>query len=174
MKDEVFKEFIDDFLDKKFEDKDYIQHINLFSKFLSYTNSDYKYNSTYLTQFVNDYINIRECLKKKMERYVKILMELDTSRHQYILLLDQFHYSHYLIKEKNGKVFEERETHYEKIEKNKILSKKIEVKVTIILDDKEYMISKVYDNFEESELEKTICKNIDDYIQSKEKENALK
>lgn len=173
MRDEVFKEFIDDFLDKKFEEKDYKQHINLFSKFLSYTNSDYKYNSTYLTQFINDYINIREWLKKKMECYVKILMELDASRHQYILLLDQFHYSHNLIKEKNGKVLEERETHYEKIEKNKIMSKKIEVKVTIILDDKEYMISKVYDNFEEHELEKTIYKNIEDYIQSKEKENSL-
>lgn len=174
MKDDVFKEFIDDFLKGDLDEDDFKQHIVLFSKFLSYTNPDYKYNSTYLTQYVNDFIEVREWLQKKINYYVKILMELDLLCYQYVLLLDQFYYSHYLTREENGKFVAERDIHYERIEKTKIAKKAIEVKVTIMLEDKEYMICKTYDDFEENELEKTVCKHIKEYVESKEKESHSK
>lgn len=174
MKKDIFEEFIDHFLKGDLDEDGFKQHIILFSKYLSYTNPDYKYNSTYLTQYINDFIDVREWLKKKMDCYTKILMELDLLRYQYTLFLDQFHYSYYLIKEKDGKTEEERNTKYERIVKDKIARKTIEVKVTIILDNKDYMICKIYDNFEEKELEKTICKNIKEYIEMKEKENSSK
>lgn len=174
MKKDIFKEFIDDFLEGDLNKGDFKQHIILFSKFLSYINSDYKYNSTYLAQYVNDFIEVREWLKKKLICYNTILMELDLLRYQYMLSIDQFYYSYYLIKDENGESVEKRETIYQKIVKNKIARKEIEVKVTIALDNREYMICKIYDNFEEKELEKTICKNIREYIEMKEKENSSK
>ena len=152
MTEDILKKFIDAFLDDNLDMKNFKEHIILFSKFLSYTNQDYKYNSTYLTQYINDFIDVREWLKKKMYCYAKILMELDLLRYQYTLFLDQFHYSYYQIKEKDGKTEEERDTKYERIVKNKIARKEIEVKVTIALDNREYMICKIYDDFEEIEI----------------------
>lgn len=174
MKKDIFEEFIACFLKGDLDEEIFKQHIILFSKFLNYTNPDYKYNSTYLTQYINDFIDVREWLTKKLICYNTILMELDLLRYQYRVSIDQFYYSYYLIKDEKGEPVEKRETIFEKIVKDKIARKAIEVKVTIILDAKEYMICKIYDNFEEKELEKTICKNIKEYIEMKEKENSTK
>lgn len=164
MKDEVLHCFVEKLLKENIVTSEFEQHIDMFSRFLSYTNSDYKYNGTYLSQYVEDYINTSQWLKRKNEKYVEILMEIMTLGCDFVLLLDQIYYAHSLSKEKDGVKSIENEIHYIKINKEKIISPQIEVKITIIQNETEYTISKVYADFEDKELAKSIATIIKNHI----------
>lgn len=170
MKDDVLNSFIDKLLTENIKADEFEQHIDMFSRFLGYTNPDYKYNGTYLSQYVDDFISTSQWLKKKNEKYAEILMKITDLGYFFILLFDQVYYAHLLPKEKDGEKYVESEIHYARINKEKIINKKIEVSVTIIRADKEYTICKEYADFEVDNLAETICDNIKKYINLREEE----
>ena len=75
MQDEVLNSFIENLIalinsiDKKIDEEEFRNQIDLFSKFIGYTNSDYKYNGTYLKQFVDDFLQFAQKLKRRKDKY---------------------------------------------------------------------------------------------------------
>ena len=76
MKDDVLNMFVEKIVSEDIDNEAFEQHIDMFSRFLSYTNSDYKYNGTYLGQYIDDFITTIHKLKMKNEKYNEIFMAL--------------------------------------------------------------------------------------------------
>lgn len=75
MGDDVAQYFITE-LQKIKTDKNFIDTIKIFSRFLGYENVNYKYNSTYLDQYIDDFISLQKSIVIKNEVYIKIAKEL--------------------------------------------------------------------------------------------------
>lgn len=160
MKDDVLNRFIEKAVSENIDSGMFEQHIDMFSRFLSYTNSDYKYNGTYLSQYIDDYIKMVQMLKKKNERYNEIFMALIKSGYEFELLIDQVFFA---IFSQNLKA----ECKYIGLIKEKIASQKIELRMTLISDEKEKIFCKEYSDFEDEKLVKNIQNDINKYTKSK-------
>lgn len=160
MKDEVLNGFVKKILTESVSEQKFEEHIDMFSRFLGYVNPDYKYNGTYLSQYVADFISVNGWIKRKNQKYAEIVMRILDLGYDFSLLLDQVYYAHSLPKSDN-------EIYYIGINKDKIVNKKIEVKVTILLDGIEYAFCKEYGDYAKEGLAETICNDIEDYIELK-------
>lgn len=149
MKDDVLNSFIDKLLKENIEKEKFEQYIDMFSRFLGYTNPDYKYNGTYLSQYVNDFMQVYQMLKKKNEKYHEIFMALIKIGKNFEIVIDQVFYGVFLKPEVKCE--------YSGINKIKIVSKTIEIRIKFESDENEYIFCKEYGDFEESELVDGIC-----------------
>lgn len=171
MNELVMHDFIDQLVKGDINNESFVRYIDMFSKYLNYTNSSYKYNGTYLNQYVNEFIDIIQWLKNKVEIYKKILIEIGCLGSDYILLIDQVYYAHSFTKvDEEGITSKEIDIQYVKIDKEKIMNKKIEVKTIIIREEEEYLIYKEYADYQDENLTKNICKDIKGHIVLKEGE----
>lgn len=160
MKDEALNLYIRSILEETLENDIFEKHINIFSKFLSYTNPHYKYNGTYLDKYINDFVCFRNALLAKEKKYKEIIIGLLNDVDQNLdILIDQS----FCCDATN--IF-----HYVKIDKDKILSKSIEVKVKFDLDGISYVFCKDYSDFAETQLSMMICKDVNNYMVSKKTE----
>lgn len=160
MKDEVLNTFIEKMVSEDINSQEFKMHIENFSRFLSYTNSDYKYNGTYLVQYIDDFIETIMMLKKKNEKYINIIGNLVTLGYNFEVLFDQVYFVRFLSKK-------QLEQEYIGLKKDKIMSKKIEFRMTLFWEEKEYVFSKEYKDFQDDRLIDNIRKDIKSYIKLK-------
>lgn len=166
MKDNGLDKFINDLLLEDIENSKFEHYIDMFSKFLGYVNADYKYNGTYLRQYIDDYIKVCMMLKKKKEKYNEIWMEMINIRQKFELFIDRtFHIKFFL--EDNGKLLEGK-GEYVGIDKNIITSNFIEVKIIIYLNKEEYTFCKTYDNIEER-LSERVYADVEKFLTMKKR-----
>lgn len=160
MKDEVLDSFVKEMLKEEIDNVQFKQYIKMFSRFLGYTNLEYKYNGTYLEQYISDFMQVYKKLKSKNEKYEEIFIALLDLKKSFELLIDQsFCVSHLLnLKLKSG---------YISINKAKITSSGIEIKVKMELENKEYVFCKAYENFCENKLSEKISSDVREYIEMK-------
>lgn len=156
MRDDVLNIFVHNLVSGDIDDETFEEYIDLFSKFLSYTNSDYKYNGTYLSQYIDDFLNMSRKLKQKNEKYNEIFTMLKRLGYQFELLIDQVYFACFSLKS-------EIRHEYVGINKEKIMSKKIEVKMTLISSEKEYIFCKEYTDFRDEKLVENIQRDIKKY-----------
>ena len=161
MKDDVLNMFVEKMVSEDIDNEAFKQHIDMFSRFLSYTNSDYKYNGTYLGQYTDDFITTVLKLKMKSEKYNEIFITLIELGYSFEVLIDQVFFASFSSKS-------EFEHEYIGLIKEKIMSKKIELRFTLILDGKEYIFCKEYSDFEDDKLVENIRKDFREYISVKE------
>lgn len=157
MKDEVLNGFVEKILEEEIDNEKFENYVNIFSRFLGYTNPDYKYNGTYLSRYITDFVQLHQMLKKKNEKYYEIFMTLIGLRQKMELLADQSFFATFLSKS-------EIERRYVGINKVKIKSQKIEIRIEIESENKEYVFCREYDDFEESGLAEKICNDVKKYI----------
>lgn len=157
--DDVLSIFIKKIISEDISEEIFEKYIDMFSRFLGYTNSDYKYNGTYLSQYAKDFISTTQMIKKKNEKYNEILKALIELEFQFKLLIDQVFLATFF----DSKI----EYGYITINKDNIISKKIELKITISFGNKEYIYCKEYDDFEDENLIGTIQRDIKKYIKHK-------
>lgn len=164
MKDEVLNSFIKKLLSEEIDTERFKQYVEMFSKFLGYTNSDYKYNGTYLSQYIDDFMELRQMIKKKNEKYKEILLELMATKEEFELLIDKI----FLVAISSQP---EVKWEYIGIHKRKIVSKTIEIRIKIELED-EYIFCKEYDDFEKENLPKLICSDVINFVEKKREQEA--
>ena len=67
MNDDILNRFIEKLVTQNIDEDIFRENINVFSRFLGYSNSDYKYNATYLSQYIDDFLKMSHMLKRKDE-----------------------------------------------------------------------------------------------------------
>jgi hypothetical protein len=160
MSDDILNDFVQKLIVSDLFEEEFKDAIENFSKFLNYTNPNYKYNGTYLSQYTDDYINMIRMLKSKDVIYNKILMKLIMQKRKFELLIDNVYYASYSC-------FEDIQQKYISLDKNKIMGKELELKITFSLNEKEYIYFKKYINFESKQLINEIVQDIKKYIKLK-------
>lgn len=160
MKDDVLNMFVEKIVSEDIDNEAFEQHIDMFSRFLSYTNSDYKYNGTYLGQYIDDFITTIHKLKMKNEKYNEIFMALVGLGYGFEVIIDQVFWASFSLKA-------EIEREYIGLVKEKIMSNKLEMRITLVSDEKEYIFCKEYSDFEDEKLIENIRKDIKKYIRVK-------
>lgn len=162
MSDLVLNNFIDKLLNENIEEDKFEQYIDMFSKFLAYVNSDYKYNGTYLNQYIDDFKIVYKMLKKKKKIHGEIFCGLIRITQNFELTTDRTFFTKFLLEDSVPKGRSE----YIGIDKNKIISNYIEVKITIMSKNDEYVFCKQYNIFEIELLEK-LCNDVKEIISMK-------
>lgn len=166
MKDQVLNDFISKLLSEDIVDKKFEQHIDMFSRFLAYTNSDYKYNGTYLSQYVEDFMQVYRMLQKKNEIYHQIFSAIKGIGCSFKLEIDQM----FIV---DFKMESDAEIQYIGMNKDKIVSKDIEIKIEFKMVENAFVFCKGYKEFEDDDLVHTIFSDINNYIETKEDRRAF-
>lgn len=152
MRDDALNIFMNALLTENIEDEKFERYIDMFSKFLGYTNQDYKYNGTYLGQYLYDFMQVHRMLKNKDIKYREIMKKLTIEiPGEFELVIDQTFY----VKAGSEVIFG-----YNGIDKNKIAGESIEIRVKFNFVDRDYIFCKVYGDFEENKLEQRISKDV--------------
>lgn len=159
MGDIVLNSFIDRLLSENIDEEKFRQYIDIFSRFLGYVNPDYKYNGTYLSQYVSDFENICRMLKKKNEKYYEVFMKLIGIGQEFELIIDRVFCAKFYSVSKI-------EREYVGIDKSKILSNSVEIRFKVEVEKNEYIFCKEYDNFEDR-LSERVCKDVKQFIKIK-------
>ena len=160
MKDNVLNKFVDELRQEEIDTVKFEQYINMFSRFLGYTNPDYKYNSTYLGQFIPDFIQLYEMLKKKNSIYIKMIMSLDIFGQSFEFVVDESFFVSCLLNS-------EPESGYISINKDKIVSPKLEIKLKFESENEEYVFCKEYDDYTNDKLPEIISDDVKKYMEIK-------
>lgn len=161
MKDDVLNKYIQRILAEDIEEKNFEKHIDMFSRFLGYINADYKYNGTYLHQYICDFMQLYQMLKKKNVKYNEIANALAVLGINFELLADQSFEALFSPKAPM-------ECAYVGINKNAITSDRLGVRIKIVLENKEYVYCKVYDNFLYAGFTEKIINDVKEYMKMKE------
>ena len=123
--------------------EEFVQYMTLFSKYLSYTNPDYKYNGTYLNQYTDEFIKSCEELKYKNDIYNQIfLMLVKSIKIPFELTIDNSYYV-YFDKIEN---FEKNKIVYKRYDTKKINNDKFEVKLKIDYKNDCFVFCKKFDH----------------------------
>lgn len=159
MKNNAINTFVNKILEENIEVEKFEQYIEIFSKFLGYTNTDYKYNGTYLSQNINDFIQVFQMLKKKDKKYKEILLNLISIDLIFELTIDQVFYA---------SIPSKFECYYIGINKTLIISKSIEIRINFKANNEEYIFCKEYEDFENGKLPEIIREEVEKFIEMKE------
>lgn len=155
MKDNILNEFVNNLLCQELDEEILVQNIELFSKFLSYSNPNYKYNSTYLEQYICGFINLKNMLGKKNKLYQKIVFNLNRMNEPFEIIIDRSYFASYdLGKEASC---------YIGLDICKITTITVDVRVEFLVNNGECVFRKEYDNCENEELVQNICNDIMEY-----------
>ena len=68
--------YITDLIKENINYADLEKYVDFFSRYIGYTNPDYKYNGTYLNQYIKEFEEVTEGLKKKSEVYDQIYIKI--------------------------------------------------------------------------------------------------
>ena len=166
MKDDILNSYINNIKTEKISSNKFKKDIEMFSKFLAYTNPYYKYNSTYLVEFVDEFIVFIDRFKIKDKSYIQIDNMVKKLGYLYELNIDHTFFSYSCIGEKQC----DSESYYIDINKDKIISKMIEISICFMAEDEsgEYIFSKSYDINEYANLlVDKVKKDINEFIFNK-------
>lgn len=151
--------YIENVLNIDTEDNKFDQYIDIFSKFLAYINPDYKYNGTFLSQYVGDFKDMCKSLQFKNEKYNDIFKELKTIKQSFELRLDGSYFAKY-------RTMDNIEEGYIEIDKNKVTSDVIEVRILFENDVKKYVYYKIYP-VKDKDLPLKVCEEVESFMVKK-------
>lgn len=154
MTDEVLNIYIQTLLTETIEEEKFERYIDMFSKFMGYTNKDYKYNGTYLGQYVAEFQQAYRALKKKNQIYDAVCLKLITLGKSFKMIVDGSYYVYFSS-------MDHIQREYIYFDKDKILSAKIEICV-IDASQEEYTFCKEYEYLDEKLLEE-VYKDVRDF-----------
>ena len=152
--DNYFDSYIENLISTDIAYSDFKTHTELFSKFIAFTNPDYKYNGTYLQEYVNDFCDVIEKLKKKNNIYSAISSKIKfINRIDYELYMDNSY--QYTITKEYDLSRRRLEEGYYAFDSEKIKSDNIEITLYLkISNGKKYLFSRKYNLSEENYIEK--------------------
>lgn len=174
MQDEVLNSFIENLIalinsidkkiDKKIDEEEFRNQIDLFSKFIGYTNPDYKYNGTYLKQFVDDFLQFIRKLKRRKDKYLAIFNELKSTGKNFELTIDRMFHARYPLQG------DERETYYIAVNEDFLQQKEIEIRIKYKSVRNEYIFCKRYSEWGDKEENaiKNIREEFEKFVDTKE------
>ncbi|PWL52534.1 MAG: hypothetical protein DBY38_10385 [Clostridium cadaveris] len=151
--------YIHKLLNSNIEEDKMELYIDLFSKFLSYSNPDYKYNGTYLNQYISNFKKVYYALKNKNIIYNKIFMELTGLGKEFELVIDDVYKGVYSL-------INVRDSEYIGYNQNKIIDDSVEIKLKIKNGEEEYLFCRSYWNLENHILDK-VLKDVEIYLKAK-------
>lgn len=160
MDDNFLDKYIDKLLKINIEDSNFDIYIDVFSKFLGYIDSDYKYNGTFLSQYIDEFKNVYKSLKYKNEIYNNIFNGLRGIGCSFKISLDRVFSAKYSISD------DSEEKRYVEINKNKIISDVIEVCVWLVDNDEIYLFHKEY-QAKDNQLSLKVYKDVKQFMKSK-------
>lgn len=153
--DNYFDSYIENLISTDIAYSDFKTLIELFSKFIAFTNPDYKYNGTYLQEYVNDFCDVIEKLKKKNDIYSAISSEIKLIDIvcDYELYIDNTY--QYTITNNYDLSRLRSEKGYYAFDSEKIKSDNIEITLYLKMGNgKKYLFSRKYNLSEENYIEK--------------------
>ena len=156
MEDSVIDSYVKNLLTVEIEEKNFELYIDIFSRFLGYSNPNYKYNGTYLSQYINEFKIIYHELREKKKVYDIIINKLNGIRLPFELILDDM----YSFDTDNKKL------KFTNFEINKITSKSINAKVTIKYGENKYLFCNDYKN-ENEQIADEIVTDVTAFIKRK-------
>ena len=166
-KEEVLNGYVEMLLEEDIEEDKLRQHIEIFSRFLGYTNSDYKYNGTYLCQYVDEFIKVYHMLKVKHEKYLEIFMGLLKLGKEFVLTIDKMFYGE--VSFSSGYVRK-----YVGFSVEDVARESLDISVVIEISGSNLLFHKEYEKYE-NEISKQVCDDVKKYWKRKEKkENGEK
>ena len=153
-----------DLINKNIDEEELANQIDLFSKFIGYTNSDYKYNGTYLKQFVDDFLQFIRKLKRRKDKYLAIFNELKSTRKNFELTIDRMFYARYPLQ------VDEEEYYYIAVNEDFLQQKEIEIRIKYKSVGNEYIFCKAYSEWGDKEENaiKNIRKEFEKFVDTKE------
>lgn len=94
--DMVLDSYVRSLINIDMNEDEFLQYMNLFSKYLGYTNPSYKYNGTYLNQYTKEFIKSCAELKHKNKIYNQIFfMLVNTIKIPFELTIDNSYYVYF-------------------------------------------------------------------------------
>lgn len=135
------------------DEESFRNYIKLFSNFLCQASEDYKYNETYLTQYVSTFYKFRELLLCEKGVFSELMHPIIKYSVRFELEVD----GTFVFVSKGGLDLKEDETYIglcKKINFRKLNKDKIEVKCRALINDKEKIFVREIMN-EDGEKEKT-------------------
>lgn len=161
MKDNLVEDFINKILMTDFDNKRLELYIDVFSKFIGYTNDSYKYNIPYLNQYVEDFKDFRNKIIEKNKKYNEIVAYLNASDiKDYEVFIDNM----YHIKRYKSKL----EKEYFNVDKKYLMDAQIFLKIILKINSEECTFSKICLNIKDIDNLITEIKN----KESRGKENV--
>lgn len=164
MKDEVLNKYIESLLQEKIDVNEVELYIDMFSRFMGYTNPDYKYNGTYLIQYIEDFIEFYRKINEKNKKYIEISMALVNLKYDFELLIDQ---SFAVIKSSQGLRYE-----YIGLNRKKIITPGVDIRLVIKCDENEFIFSKQYKDMKDTKYAEIIWEDVKQYTDVKEKKET--
>lgn len=141
--DTVLDSFIRSLINTEINEQDFSMYVEMFSKYLGYTNSNYKYNITYLNQYINEFIKSSGNLKYKDSIYNVILWSLIKKiSGTFDLLIDNSYYVHFDGIENLDK----NKPNYIRYDADKINCNKFEIKFEMEHQKEDFIFCKKYDD----------------------------
>lgn len=138
------KDFFDQLRNLKIDNENFGNIICLFSKYLSVFNKDYKYNGTYLPEYINDFIMFKDSVNDKIDIYLQLHSKIKKIKEMknYTLILDNTYRIHQYNQNKNNFMGE---NPYFNIDIPKIISDTIYVHFVIEVKKNNLLFYKEYD-----------------------------
>lgn len=164
MKDEVLNKYIESLLQERIDVNEVELYIDMFSRFMGYTNPDYKYNGTYLSQYIEDFIEFYRKINEKNKKYIEISNALVNLKYDFELLIDQ---SFAAIKSSQGLRYE-----YIGLNRKKIITPGVDIRIVIKCDENEFIFSKQYKDMKDTKYAEIIWEDVKQYTDVKEKKEA--
>ena len=159
MPDDVLNNYVNKLINKDIDNDIFEEYIDIFSKFLGYVNSDYKYNGTYLSQYIDDFKKVCTMLKKKNEIYNEILEKIKKLESKFELIIDRMFYV-------DCTELPKVEIKYIGIDKNMIVKCSVEIKIIFEFDGNKHIFCKEYMDYE-NDLAKRIYEDTKKFIEIK-------
>ena len=124
----------------------------------------YKYNGTYLSQYIEDFIEFYRKINEKNKKYIEISMALVNLKYDFELLIDQ---SFAAIKSSQGLRYE-----YIGLNRKKIITPGVDIRLVIKCDENEFIFSKQYKDMKDTKYAEIIWEDVKQYTDVKEKKEA--
>lgn len=159
MDDSVINSYVNSLLNAGIEEEKFDLYIDIFSQFLGYTNSNYKYNGTYLSQYIDDFKRTYYALINKKKLYDAIINKLVGIGRPFELILDDVYMCTFLA-------MDHIEIEFTNLNKNKIIGRFIEVKVNIEHMEEKYLFCKEY-LIADNQITDKIIKDVKTFIKMK-------
>lgn len=162
MNDKKFSIYVDNL--SKLDLSNFSQHIEAFSNFLSYVDPDYKYNGTYLKQYIGEFEKTCLSLPNKDKKYKKITTKILIMANKCdtvdVMVDNVFHgYCSYL----NNNL---KENKYIAFDRDKMINNSIEIRIIFGKNNEEYVFHKKYDDIE-NQLVNRVCKDVNTFLKYK-------
>lgn len=158
MNNEKAKSFLESLLSTQLDSEVFVDQINLFSRYLVYTNPGYYYNETYLPNFCSEFIKFQNFVKNKNSIFEGIKNKIHPLSKDLNLryVMDQF--LEYSFKDDDLKI-------NPPIDLIQICTNKVTIKGLLDYEDREHLFLRTYSvDIENKVLQQEVIKKVSDEL----------